>query len=105
MYHLGHKEVLSMAANPKVSHKLHSIISERQLLENSAEVTLDDICGKLAMSESTLRRKLKAEGNSVQAIKDQVKLGLGLHLLQTTNDGIGLIAQQCGYSSQSRFYR
>ena len=55
------------------------------------------------MSESTLRRKLKAEGTSLQEIKDQSRLGLGLHLLQTTQDPITLIAEKCGYQSQSRF--
>ena len=50
-----------------------------------------------------IRRKLKQEGTSIQDIKDQVKLGAGLHLLQTTLEPIGLIAQICGYHSQSRF--
>jgi AraC-like DNA-binding protein len=31
------------------------------------------------------------------------KLGLGLHLLQTTLHSIVLIAEKCGYQSQSRF--
>ncbi len=55
------------------------------------------------MSESTLRRKLSVEGTSMQEIKDQVKLGLGLQLLQTSNHSIVFIAEQCGYQSQSRF--
>jgi AraC-like DNA-binding protein len=96
---LGHKDILSMVANPKVGHKLHDIIS-KQLTE---EMTLDTICEQLAMSESTLRRKLKAEGTSVQEIRDQAKLGKGLHLLQTTHDPIGIIAEKCDYLSQSRF--
>jgi AraC-like DNA-binding protein len=96
---MGHKDILSMVANPKVGHKLHLLIS-KQLTE---EMTLDTICEQLAMSESTLRRKLKAEGTSVQEIRDQAKLGQGLHLLQTTRDPIGIIAEKCGYLSQSRF--
>jgi AraC-like DNA-binding protein len=55
------------------------------------------------MSESTLRRKLKLEGTSVQEVKDQARLGLGLHLLQTTRQPISLVAEKCGYLSQSRF--
>jgi len=55
------------------------------------------------MSESTLRRKLKAEGTSIQEIKDQTRMGFGLHLLQTTKKSISIIAQECGYQSQSRF--
>ena len=52
---------------------------------------------------STLRRRLKSEGNNIQDIRNQVRLGYGLHLLQTTQLHIGNIAEQCGYQSQSRF--
>lgn len=55
------------------------------------------------MSESTLRRKLKSELTSVQEIKDKTRQGLALHLLQTTQYSIGIIAEKCGYQSQSRF--
>jgi len=97
--HMGHQDILSMVANPKIGHKLHDLIS-KQLSE---EMTLATICEKLAMSESTLRRKLKVEGTNVQEIRDQARLGQGLHLLQTTHDPIGIIAENCGYLSQSRF--
>lgn len=96
---MGHTEILSMFANVKISSQLHNIFSS----EISQELTVDDICNRLAMSESTLRRKLKAEGTSIQKIKDQTRLGLGLHLLQTTQHSVALISEKCGYQSQSRF--
>ena len=99
MCYLGYKEILSMVANPNVGHRLHSLFTENM----SNELTMASICQELAMSESTLRRKLKFEGTQLQEIKDQVKLGLGLHLLQSTMQSIGSIAEQCGYYSQSRF--
>lgn len=99
LYHLGYKEILAMAKPHKLAQKVHAILSEQP----SADISLDVICRQVAMSESTLRRKLAAEGNTVQEIKDQVKLGLGLHLLQTTDFTIVHIAEQCGYQSQSRF--
>ena len=49
-----------------------------------------------------LAAQLQAEGASVQDIKDQTKLGYGLHLLQTSADSIGAIAELCGYQSQSQ---
>lgn len=55
------------------------------------------------MSASTLRRKLKSEGNTIQDIRIRSRLGHGLHLIQSSQLNIGNIAEQCGYQSQSRF--
>ena len=99
--HLGHQEILAMVTTPNVAHKVHALFSEQ--LQRSEVLSVEFICNKLAMSESTLRRKLKAQYSSVQAIKDQATLGLGLHLLQSTHETIGLISEKCGYQSQSRF--
>ena len=96
---MGYENILAMVGNSKIKHKVHALVAEQP----AEELSVQYICEKLAMSESTLRRKLKLEGTSTQEIKDQVKLGLGLHLLQTTTEPIGLIAEQCGYHSQSRF--
>lgn len=99
LYHLGHQDVALMVGRPKVSLKIHELLVKRDF----HEVTTEKICATLAMSESTLRRKLKAENTSIKEIKDRARLGLGLHLLQTTEQSINLIAEQCGYQSQSRF--
>ncbi len=99
LYYMGYKKVLSLAVNAKLSHKLHGIISENLAQELSAE----SLCKLLAMSESTLRRRLVFEGTSLQAIKDQAKMGHGLHLIQTTHLPISTIAEKCGYQSPSRF--
>ena len=96
---MGHSDILSMIGKSKVSSRVHDIFNKHEFNELSNEF----ICEQLAMSESTLRRKLKSEGTTVQEIKDQARLGLGLHLLQTTHYPISLIADQCGYQSQSRF--
>jgi AraC-like DNA-binding protein len=99
LYHLGHTEVVSMMDKQKVSHRLHDLFHEKKFLD----VTTSYICVHLAMSESTLRRKLISEGTSIQDITDRARLGLGLHLLQTTAKPIGLVSERCGYHSQSRF--
>ncbi len=98
-YHQGFESVYAMMGKPKLSHQIHDFFRDHAF----SEMSLDHVCGYLAMSESTLRRKLKSEGTSLQEIKDRSKLGWGLHLLQTTDDSITLIADQCGYQSQSRF--
>ena len=97
--HMGHREVLSLLVSPKITGRLHGMFVEKGF----HELTIERICVQLAMSESTLRRKLKLEGTSVQEVKDQARLGLALHLLQTTRHPIGVIADKCGYQSQSRF--
>ena len=84
---------------PSLSHQIHEIISENI----SGDWCVDRLATKLAMSESTLRRKLIAEGTSIQAVRDRTKLGYGLHLVQTTMEPVGRIAEHCGYQSQSRF--
>jgi AraC-like DNA-binding protein len=99
LYHLGYTQVVSMMGRQKISHRLHDLFHKK----NFNDVTLDYICEHLAMSESTLRRKLMSEGTSVQDIKDRARLSLGLHLLQTTVEPIGIVAEKCGYHSQSRF--
>lgn len=97
--HLGYHQVRAMADNFILSQTLCDIF--RKNLED--DVGMNELCERLAMSESTLRRKLQAEGTSVQEIKDQTRLGHGLHLLQTSSLSIGVIADLCGYQSQSRF--
>lgn len=99
LYHLGFTEVSAIVEPPNLASKLHGIISA----DLSHDWTMDVLSKKLAMSESTVRRKLLAEGTSLQAIKDRAKLGYGLHLVQSTFNPISHIAQQCGYASQSRF--
>ena len=50
-----------------------------------------------------MRRKLSAEDTNFQTIKDRIKLGHGLYMLQTSDTPMGLVANACGYQSQSRF--
>jgi len=97
--HMGHEEILTLLGNLQVKDRLHEMF----INQGFHELTTEGICKQLAMSESTLRRKLKLEGTNVQKIKDQTRLGLALHLLQTSRNSIGMIADKCGYQSQSRF--
>ena len=99
LLHLGHSDILSLIANPQLKDRLYDMFIDKA----RCELSVSEICQQLAMSESTLRRKLKSESTSVQEIKDRTRLGLGLHLLQTTENSIGIVADKCGYQSQSRF--
>ncbi len=97
--HIGYQDVLSLLGNAQIKDKLHDIFIEAGF----KQLSMANICSQLALSESTLRRKLKVEGTSIQTVKDNARLGLALHLLQTSQLSIGAIADTCGYQSQSRF--
>ncbi len=99
IYQLGYEDVIAIAEHPSLSHQLHDIISG----DIAGDWSVDRLTDKLALSESTLRRKLKAEGTDINTIVNRTRLGHALHLVQTTMDPIGRIAERCGYSSQSRF--
>lgn len=99
LFHLGHTDIARLAGEKTVSQQVHKLIIDNLSEDQAAH----SIAGALAMSESTLRRKLSAENTSLQQLKDQARLGNGLHLLQTTDWPIIQIAEHCGYQSQSRF--
>lgn len=99
LHHLGYKNLRAIVDAPSLSHQVHRLIS----LDIGADISSQWLASELALSESTLRRRLRAEGSSVQEIKDRVKLGSALHFIQTSFDPIGVIAERCGYQSQSRF--
>lgn len=99
IYQLGYEDVSAIAEHPSFSHQLYEMINE----DISGEWSVDRLTTKLAISESTLRRKLKAEGTDIHAVINKTRLGHALHLVQTTMESIGRIAERCGYHSQSRF--
>ncbi|MCG2573157.1 AraC family transcriptional regulator [Acinetobacter sp. ME22] len=99
IYHSGHQDITHLVKPPSLTIQVQSMI----LNDISNDWSVDLIASNLCMSASTLRRKLKSEGYYIQDIRHRARLGYGLHLLQTTQLHIGMIAEQCGYQSQSRF--
>lgn len=95
----GYSDVASMRGHLSTTNILVDMFKE----DLATRWSIKDICHKLATSESTLRRQLRSENTSFNDIQTQVKLGYGIHLVQTTKLPILTIAEQCGYQSQSRF--
>lgn len=99
IYHMGFEQVCSIVEPPSLTHRLEQLLNS----DIKQDLGMSGVASSIAMSESTLRRKLASENSSFQAIKDRVKLSRGLHLLQSSALSIGQIAEECGYQSQSRF--
>lgn len=99
LYILGYTKIASMVLKPGINHRLIDLFRENP----SIRWSISDVSQKFAMSESTLRRKLRAEGTKFSELHIQVRLGYGVHLLQTTNLPVVTISEKCGYQSQSRF--
>ncbi|WP_437891421.1 helix-turn-helix transcriptional regulator [Phytobacter sp. V91] len=84
-----------------------SLVSRRlmSILNDSPERnwTAGQAAESLAMSESTLRRKLKAEEAGFEQILLETRMHHGLMLIQTTPWNMVQIADACGYKSVARF--
>lgn len=64
---------------------------------------VDEITQRLATSESTLRRQLRAENTSFSRLLEDARLDRGVELVMMTDMPISQVAFDCGYQSQSRF--
>jgi AraC-like DNA-binding protein len=58
---------------------------------------------RVATSETTLRRRLDAEGTRFNAVLTDARMSLALTLLQSTDRAVAAIAAEVGYESASRF--
>ena len=65
----------------------------------------EDVAARLCMTPQTLRRRLKEEDNSYQAIKDPLRREAAIYYLSRPQLGIADIAQLMGFSEPSTFHR
>jgi len=77
----------------------------RQLLTAAPDQrwTCADAAAALHMSEAGLRRKLADERLGFRELLEDVRLTLGLALLQGTQQPMPAVAQTCGYQSVAKF--
>lgn len=62
-----------------------------------------EICRRLGVSDSTLRRNLKLENIGFRDLLEEVRMEHGIGLVMESEMLISQISLACGYSSQSRF--
>lgn len=77
----------------------------RRLVANRphADWRVSAIADTFHMSESSLRRRLEDDGQTLSVLVREVRLETALGLLQTTMLPVGEVAQRCGWESHSRF--
>lgn len=83
-----------------------SILSQaRKIIEEdiSQPWTSAVVANRLAMSESTMRRRLATYNQGFARLLLNTRLEMSLSLLQTTSSGISEIAYNCGFKSPSHF--
>jgi len=84
---------------PALSDRLRSLIAA----EPDHDWRAAEACKALAVSEATLRRHLAAEGTSFSALLADVRMGVALALLQSSDLAVNRIALDVGYACASRF--
>ncbi len=81
------------------SNRVRAVIAQ----DLAHEWSLNDVCARLATSESTLRRHLQKEDTGFRELIQELRLSTALMQLLQTNDAINRIAYSCGFQSMSRF--
>jgi AraC-like DNA-binding protein len=90
------------AANAALSIRTRAIV-ERLLL--AGDCSYGAVASMLGMHTRTLQRRLKAEGESFETIKDGVRRELALRYLQRTAVPLPRVAELLGYSETSALSR
>lgn len=67
--------------------------------------SFEEMAAALQMSPATLRRRLRAEGQSFGAIRDELRAGLARKLLRRGDLSIADVAAELGYSEPTAFHR
>lgn len=78
-------------------------VKELFKLDPSRNWRIAEVCKRLAVSESTLRRHLNADDVGYRDLLEEVRLEHGMGLVMESDMLISQISLACGYQSQSRF--
>lgn len=78
-------------------------IAQLLALDPARDWSAAEVCRRLGVGESTLRRRLHEEGSGFRQVLEETRMVAGLALLQETFWPVGQVAEAVGYNSHSRF--
>lgn len=95
----GYGGNLLLAQTDRWAQKIENLL----MLDPARDWRIGEVCRRLGISESTLRRHLGAEDVGFRDLLEKVRLEAGLMHVIETDLQIAQVAMACGYQSQSRF--
>ncbi|MDX1451663.1 MAG: AraC family transcriptional regulator [Oleiphilaceae bacterium] len=93
-------------ADNSLTAQVKRLLLHRQAGHTELDIlSFEAVSEELHMTTHTLRRRLKDEGNSFQEIKDSIRKGRALVLLEAPDLSLQEIAEQLGFSEPAAFNR
>lgn len=104
------EEFLAIAPEGILARREHgSTLTDqvRRLLEAdlSADLSADEVAGRLNLATPTLRRKLREEGSSFRQVREDLLRDAAVQALVHTTETVAEIAERLGFSETSAFTR
>ena len=93
--------MLKVKSNSSITSRIRRLL---KAYIGSKMPTLDETAAQIAISPQSLRRKLAAEGNSYQVIKDELRRDVAIDLM-AAQVSLNEVSQWVGFSESSTFYR
>ena len=87
----------------RVTDRLRRLLHSR--LRDVELPSLEQVAKELALTPQTLSRRLREEGHSFQALKDDVRRDAAIALLQRPDLTLVDVASSVGFSEASTFHR
>jgi AraC-like DNA-binding protein len=80
-------------------------IRARAILLRDPSLPVEDLAVELAMPVDSVRRRLRAEGQTLSTLRENVRRDKAVHWLVTSNRSVESIAFELGYSEARSFTR
>ncbi|WP_433736738.1 AraC family transcriptional regulator [Pseudomonas putida] len=103
--HYLQRSPADLLSRPDDGHSLSSQLRRLLSRDNAPWPDLEAVAAHLHISPQTLRRHLRDEGTSFQALKDHLRRDIAIYHLSRNDLPLQQIAEQLGFSEPSAFHR